>query len=128
MRRTKKLILSATAVCLVGTMAVTSFAATEHWNDNSAKTAVSKEWKNWKVKWEQEKNDYEKIALSPGENETKMNFAWYSKNDKQAKIRISTSSDFTKTLEKDGANTYLEDVVKFEGTAKEYKKIDETTY
>ena len=73
MRRTKKLILSATAVCLVGTMAVTSFAATEHWNDNSAKTAVSKEWKNWKVKWEQEKNDYEKIALSPGENETKMN-------------------------------------------------------
>lgn len=128
MRRTKKLILSATAVCLVGTMAVTSFAATEHWNDNSAKTAVSKEWKNWKVKWEQEKNDYEKIALSPGENETKMNFAWYSKNDKQAKIRISTSSDLTKTLEKDGANTYLEDVVEFEGTAKEYKKIDETTY
>lgn len=128
MRRTKKLILSATAVCLVGTMAVTSFAATEHWNDNSAKTAVSKEWKNWKVKWEQEKNDYEKIALSPGENETKMNFAWYSKNDKQAKIRISTFSDLTKTLEKDGANTYLEDVVEFEGTAKEYKKIDETTY
>ena len=44
--------MSAAAVCLASTMAVTGFAATEHWNDNSGKKAISDEWSQWKTKWE----------------------------------------------------------------------------
>ena len=42
--RKSRLFMSAAAACLAGTMAVTGFAATEHWNDNSGKKAISDEW------------------------------------------------------------------------------------
>ena len=54
--------MSAAAACLAGTMAVTGFAATEHWNDNSGKKAISDEWSQWKTKWETIKTDYEKVS------------------------------------------------------------------
>ena len=45
--RKSRLFMSAAAACLAGTMAVTGFAATEHWNDNSGKKAISDEWSQW---------------------------------------------------------------------------------
>ena len=120
--------MSATALCLAGSVAITGLAATEHWNDNSGKTAISDEWKSWKTKWETVKTDYEQVALTPGADETQMNYAWYSKTGEQAKVRISTSVDMTNTVEKDGNNTYEEDVKEFTGTSTEYKQIDDTTY
>ena len=60
--RKSRLFMSAAAACLAGTMAVTGFAATEHWNDNSGKKAISDEWSQWKTKWETIKTDYEKVS------------------------------------------------------------------
>ena len=124
----KKMAISGMAVCLVGMAGFTGLAATEHWNDNSAKSAISHEWEQWKTKWESIKTDYEKISLSPGADESKMNYAWYSKTANQAKIRISRTADMTTTVEADGVNAYKENVTEFSGTSKEYKKIDDITY
>lgn len=126
--RKSRLFMSAAAACLAGTMAVTSFAATEHWNDNSGKKAISDEWSQWKTKWETIKTDYEKVSMVPGADATKMNYAWYSKTADEAKIRISTNVDMSKTTEADGSNTYSENYKEFTGTSKEYKKIDDVTY
>lgn len=126
--RKSRLFMSAAAACLAGTMAVTGFAATEHWNDNSGKKAISDEWSQWKTKWETIKTDYEKVSMVPGADATKMNYAWYSKTADEAKIRISTNVDMSKTTEADRSNTYSENYKEFTGTYKEYKKIDDVTY
>ncbi len=126
--RKSRLFMSAAAACLAGTMAVTGFAATEHWNDNSGKKAISDEWSQWKTKWETIKTDYEKVSMVPGADATKMNYAWYSKNADEAKVRVSINADMSKTTEKDGSNTYSENYKEFTGTSKEYKKIDDVTY
>lgn len=126
--RKSRLFMSAEAACLAGTMAVTGFAATEHWNDNSGKKAISDEWSQWKTKWETIKTDYEKVSMVPGADATKLNYAWYSKKADEAKVRISTNVDMSKTTEADGSNTYSENYKEFTGTSKEYKKIDDVTY
>lgn len=126
--RKSRLFMSAAAACLAGSMAVTGFAATEHWNDNSGKKAISDEWSQWKTKWENIKTDYEKVSMVPGADATKMNYAWYSKTADEAKVRVSTNADMSKTTEADGSNTYSENYKEFTGTSKEYKKIDDVTY
>ena len=126
--RKSRLFMSAAAACLAGTMAVTGFAATEHWNDKSGKKAISDEWSQWKTKWETIKTDYEKVSMVPGADATKLNYAWYSKKADEAKVRISTNVDMSKTTEADGSNTYSENYKEFTGTSKEYKKIDDVTY
>lgn len=126
--RKSRLFMSAAAACLAGSMAVTGFAATEHWNDNSGKKAISDEWSQWKTKWETIKTDYEKVSMVPGADATKLNYAWYSKKADEAKVRISTNVDMSKTTEADGSNTYSENYKEFTGTSKEYKKIDDVTY
>jgi hypothetical protein len=76
-----------------------AYAATQHYADST----TDKDWAGWVQKWEnQVSTDYEKIALTPGADETKMNFAWYTKEDSGAtpKIELSTSSDMS------GAKTY----------------------
>lgn len=56
--------------------------------------------------------DAGKIILTPGENETAMNFAWYSENLQKPRVRISTDSQ-------------MADAVTYSGNARE---IDKTTY
>lgn len=126
----KKVVMSGIAVCLTGTVALTSLAATEHWNDNSGKTALSTEWAQWKAEWENVKTDYEKIALTPGTDATKLNCAWYSKTPDQAKVRISKKVDMTDTSEDaaTGSNVYKENVKEFTGTSEKYKEVDGVVY
>ncbi|MDK2967921.1 metallophosphoesterase [Lacrimispora sp.] len=78
------------------------YAATEHFSDSTMDQA----WDAWTQKWEtQVSRDYEKIALTPGEDETKLNFAWYSKTDGTAtpKIEISKRSDMGQSVTFEGS-------------------------
>ncbi len=79
-----------------------AFAATQHFADSTA----DKDWESWVQKWDgQVSTDYEKIALTPGADESKMNFAWYSKTDGAAtpKIELSKSQDMAKSVTFEGA-------------------------
>lgn len=53
--------------------------------------ADSAEWVAWQEKWKTIRNNYEQIALTPGENATKMNFAWYCVTEEIPKIKLMDS-------------------------------------
>ena len=83
MNMKKKLL--AGVVCgalLVGTT-VPALAATVHYNDG-ASVGGSAEWNAWTKEWETVATDYTQVSLTPGADETELNFAWYSKDNGQA--------------------------------------------
>lgn len=104
MNKTKKAIAGILATVLAASVTTTVFAATEHWND--ASTADSSEWSQWKQDWEIIKNDYEQVSLTPGADETQLNFAWYSRTAETPAVRISNSA-------------YMSGAVEFGGTQSE---------
>ena len=53
--------------------------------------ADSAEWAAWQEKWKTIRNNYEQIELTPGENATKMNFAWYCVTEEIPKIKLMDS-------------------------------------
>lgn len=87
-------------------------AATEHWNDASVE---SKAWEAWKENWDAYSSNYENVSLTPGVNETELNFAWYSKTVETPAVRIAQNKEMT------GAVT-------FEGKQQTAVVIDETQY
>ena len=56
-----------------------AFAATENYNDSSV-TGGSAAWQAWTQSWESLAADYTQVSLTPGADETQINFAWYSKD------------------------------------------------
>ena len=50
--------------------------------------ADSTEWAAWQETWKTIRSNYEQIALTPGENATKMNFAWYCVTEETPKIKL----------------------------------------
>ena len=53
--------------------------------------ADSAEWAAWQEKWKTIRNNYEQIALTPGENATKMNFALYCLPQEIPKLKLMDS-------------------------------------
>lgn len=87
-------------------------AATEHWNDASASAT---KWNQWKSNWASYSSNYEHVSLTPGADETQLNYAWYSHTVETPKVRIATKQNM------DGAN-------EFEGTQTEAVTIDGVKY
>ena len=67
---------------LAGTLALSAcpFALAASYNDSSV-TGGSEEWQAWVSEWESVATDYTKVSLTPGTDETQLNFAWYSKTE-----------------------------------------------
>ncbi|MCD8123688.1 MAG: metallophosphoesterase family protein, partial [Lachnospiraceae bacterium] len=84
---------------------VTTYAATEHWNDASTESTA---WTAWKEAWSTISNDYEQVSLTPGEDETQLNFAWYCQTVETPAVRISTSEDMSNATEFSGTQTGVE--------------------
>lgn len=82
-------ILTLSAILGIGAIAnpVNVKAATEHWNDASTSGYT---WTQYKNNWETIRNNWENVSLTPGANETELNFAWYSRSAEKPKVRIST--------------------------------------
>lgn len=87
-------------------------AATEHWNDASASAT---KWEQWKNNWAAYSSNYEHVSLTPGADETQLNYAWYSHTVETPKVRVATKQNM------DGA-------IEFEGTQTEAVTIDDVKY
>ena len=75
------ILLAALAAASVG---CTALAATEHYNDSSL-TGASSGWDEWTAGWEETAADFTKVSITPGSDESELNFAWYSqKTDSEA--------------------------------------------
>lgn len=73
----KKISLALAAIMLISS---TVWAAdNDGWTEApSTSAAENGAWEDWCNTWETEKNDWENISLTPGADETELNFAWYS--------------------------------------------------
>ena len=102
-------ILSLSALLGVGVLTnpVKVAAATEHWNDGSA--PVTESWTKWKENWETYSTNYENVSLTPGANESQLNFAWYSKTAETPKVKLGIGKDMSKAQEFAGKQTPISD-------------------
>lgn len=103
MNKIKKSAVGILALALAVSTAMTAYAATEHWND--ASTTENAKWTEWKQKWETIKGDFEQVSLTPGTDETKLNFAWYSKTAETPAVRLAKSADMSGAVEFKGTQT-----------------------
>ncbi|MDO4300619.1 MAG: metallophosphoesterase [Clostridia bacterium] len=78
----KKISLLLSSVLLLSSIAWG--ADNDGWTEAPATGAAENgTWEEWCNQWENTKNDWEKISLTPGEDETELNFAWYSNSASQ---------------------------------------------
>ncbi len=91
--QTKKrlLTLALSGVLLAGTC-VPTLAATVHYNDG-ATVGGSAQWQAWTKEWESVATDYTQVSLTPGADETELNFAWYSKDEGKATPVVHFGTD-----------------------------------
>ena len=75
--------LSAAIMLTLGTTAYAKIPADGQTDAEkfAANTGLTSEWENWKTAWETEKSDWTDVSITPGSNETELNFAWYSKTE-----------------------------------------------
>ena len=77
MNMKKRVLACALCGALVAGTAIPALAATVHYNDG-ATVGGSAEWAAWTEEWNTVATDYTQVSLTPGEDETELNFAWYS--------------------------------------------------
>lgn len=88
------LILAAALVCQP--VSVFADAAPDGMTDASqTEAAQNGAWEAWSEEWETIKDDWTQVSMSPGSDETQMNFAWYSKEGETAGFVYGTNSDLS---------------------------------
>lgn len=116
MKKSKKLACTVLALAMVASSGMSVFAATEHWNDASINPqAESGAWAKWKTEWETVKTDYQKVAITVGADETKLNFSWYSKTQETPKVRVALSKDMKGAVEFTGTQDKTPKYISAEG-------------
>lgn len=83
------------AASVAVTSGITAFAIpSTNPETNGNKTAYD----SWKVQWDTEKQDYTDVSITPGKDESQMNFAWYvaqADAGKTAQVKIATNQDMS---------------------------------
>lgn len=93
-KKAAMVILAAALVCQP--MSVFADAAPDGMTDASQTAAAQGgAWEAWCDKWETIKNDWTQVSMSPGADETQMNFAWYSKDGENTGFVYGTESDLS---------------------------------
>ena len=100
-------------------MGAAPLALASPYNDSSV-TGGSEAWNAWVAKWDAVATDYTKVSLTPGADETELNFAWYSKvEDGKAAtpvVHFGTDKENLKTFTgtADAVDTALTDGVAYQ--------------
>ena len=93
-KKAAMLVLAAALVCQP--MSAFADAAPDGMTDASQTAAAQGgAWEAWTQEWETLKDDWTQVSISPGADETQMNFAWYSKDSEQTGFVYGTSSDLS---------------------------------
>lgn len=95
MRKAKKTAAVLLAASVAVTSGITAFAIpSTNPETNGNETAYD----SWKVQWDTEKQDYTDVSITPGKDESQMNFAWYvaqADAGKTAQVKIATNQDMS---------------------------------
>ena len=93
MKKGRKYFASLMLAAMISSSTMNVFAANnDGWTEaTQTRPGQTSAWTNWCKQWETIKNSPTQMSLAPGQDETELNFAWYSKDtDSQAKLKIST--------------------------------------
>lgn len=77
MHKSTKLMSALLSGAILVSACPSVFAATVHYNDSSV-IGGSDAWNAYVSNWETLAADYTQVSLTPGKDETELNFAWYS--------------------------------------------------
>ena len=89
----RKLIVSFLALCSITTVCPSVYASTEHYTDSSV-TGADSGWSDWDANLADTAADFTKVSLTPGADDTQLNFAWYSeKGDSDATPVVHFGTD-----------------------------------
>jgi len=94
MKKGRKYFASLMLAAMISSSAINVFAAdNDGWTEaTQTRPGQTKAWSAWCKQWETIKSLPTQMSLAPGQDETELNFAWYSKDtDSQAKLKISTN-------------------------------------
>ncbi|WP_291652668.1 metallophosphoesterase [Clostridium sp.] len=107
-KRTKRVMASIMiAVMMASTSDIVFAAENDGWTEASqTEEAKNGAWEAWCEKWETIKNDWTQLSISPGKNESELNFAWYSKaGETSPKVKISKSKEMSNAIEFEGTQS-----------------------
>lgn len=93
-RKSRKLVVVA-AVAVLTILGLVTYAAAKYWKNISLSSGAA-EWSAL--------DDYEKLSMTPGADETQLNFAWYSHMEESPRVRYSNQKE------------HLSDATIYEGT------------
>lgn len=101
-KRTKKFITIILTATMLLTVSIGAFAAdNDGWTEASKTSAADNgKWEDWCKEWETIKNSPTDISLTPGKDETELNFAWYSKvNEPKPSLKLGKSKNLDELKE-----------------------------
>jgi len=79
-----------------------------YWNDRERYDETREQWNDFKSKWGEGKeidvNNFERLSVVPGKDESQLNFGWYSTTTDYSLIRFGTTKYLTKENEVRGTN------------------------
>ena len=93
----KNLFVSALVATLL-TQPISVFASAAMDGKTDASTtpaALNGAWEKWTQQWSKIENDWTYVSLSPGKDETEMNFAWYSHESQSATFKYGLKADLS---------------------------------
>lgn len=102
----RKFIASVLTFIMAVSACPSAYASTDYYNDSS-KTGTAEEWEAYKENWSELASDYTKVSLTPGKDETELNFAWYSeKQDAEATpvVHFGTDKEALEVFEGEAAD------------------------
>ena len=89
--RNKKVLAGILSAAMVLSVASTQAFALGYTHGSDV-TSTDTSWSDWQQEWQTVATDYTKVSMTPGADETQLNFAWYSEgsvDDATPAVRIS---------------------------------------
>lgn len=111
--RNRKVLAGVVAAAMVlSAGSVSAFALS--YTDGSAIQGNDTAWSQWADEWKTVATDYEKVSMTPGADQTQLNFAWYSKvvDGKEATpaVHWATKADMSDAKVFQGATQAVKDI------------------
>lgn len=76
----------------------------------ASQNGISADWESWKDAWETEKNDWTKVSIAPGTDESELNFAWYSKTESVV-FSVSKNADMSEPVFSETVNGAADEIL-----------------
>lgn len=99
--KVKKQIAALVMTGVLAAGSVQAFAAAApdgHTDAQTTPEAQNGVYAQWQEQWETLKNDWTQVSLSPGADQTQMNFAWYSKTGNVA-FRVAADKEMSQSVQ-----------------------------